>query len=196
MPCERDSKSSIVSAGRCKQCNKMTRSLHQAAVTQGQSAYLEAVKKDPRQYRALLKAFQKEKLFAVSQRRKVKFHLTTFKVEYKTTHGKKHLEISRLMWEQEYLEWATKTAAGGYLSEIEATDHWAAMLKDPLVARDDQGPRGRIRLLVVMGSEVHSYSDMAASKALAKEARLGKNLTNKQLQDKMALLVSCAHAGL
>ena len=43
-----------------------------------------------------------------------------FIVKLKKSEGTRYARISEMMWETEYVEWATKTAKGGYLSKEEA----------------------------------------------------------------------------
>ena len=52
-----------------------------------------------------------------------------------------------MMWEGEYMEFA-KTAKAGYLSKQESEHNWSTWLADMAVVRDNDGPRGYLRLWV------------------------------------------------
>ena len=74
-------------------------------------------------------------------------------------------------------------------TQAEAREQWKALESNPRTPRDQRGPRGRQRLLVPIKTEVVGYRGVEQEKAFAQEAKLGKKLTDAQVDAKMALLV-------
>lgn len=85
------------------------------------------------------------------------------------------------MWEGEYKDWA-KTAEAGLLSTVEADISWQAWLSDPAVKRDQDGPRGYLRLWVRKADYISQYEDMGRERILQRDAKLGKATSEAKLQ--------------
>ena len=86
---------------------------------------------------------ERNRLLSVGE--KIQFNVMDFIVKLKKSEGTRYARISEMMWETEYVEWATKTAKGGYLSKEEAVanwEKWNKMLATPATKKDMLGQRG------------------------------------------------------
>lgn len=170
---------------RCKKCSSTLRSIAALAKSQNFTAELEKMKQvDIKQYEALLRSFSKTREEASRLSQKIKFSLVTFREEYKSRSGVMNNAEAEMMWEGEYFEYA-KTAKAGFLSEAEMKANWQAWLADPEHPRDNDGPRGFLRLAVRTKDKIVDYSDMSKERTLSREEKMAKNSTHEQLKAKL-----------
>jgi len=87
----------------------------------------------------------------------------------------------KLMWEREYFAFAKKPK-GGELTKSEMEANWAAWLADPSIARDFEGPRGSVRLLVKTGDFVNSLDELTKQKELEVELSKKKNASQADFE--------------
>ena len=83
---------------------------------------------------------ERNRLLSVGE--KIQFNVMDFIVKLKKSEGTRYARISEMMWETEYVEWATKTAKGGYLSKEEAVANWEKWKQDAGHTRDQKGHAG------------------------------------------------------
>ena len=170
---------------KCKECFNNLRSLKRIAETQKCAKQLSKIEEqDPKQHAALLKAFTKERESCKKSGEKIKFSIMGFKISYQSREGVRGEAEGEMMWEGEYKEFA-KTAKAGFLSEAEADANWKAWLNDKTVARDNKGPRNYLRLFVKVRDKVIDFEEMARQKSLDKEEKLGKNVSEAVLDNRM-----------
>lgn len=96
-----------------------------------------------------------------------------------------------MMWEGEYLEFAS-TAKAGYLTRAEAESNWASWKQDMSIARDECGPRGYLRLFVSTKTKVVQFNEVSKDKAFKKEEKLGKKATEQQISERFNMVLSNA----
>jgi len=87
----------------------------------------------------------------------------------------------KLMWEREYFAFAKKPK-GGELTKTEMEANWASWLADPTIARDFEGPRGSVRLLVRTGDFVNSLEELTKQKELEVELSKKKNASQADFE--------------
>ena len=64
---------------------------------------------ESKEYKALMKAYNKARLKAVETGEKIKFSINKFRQEWKASEGTRKDNEGEMMWEGEYMEWATTT---------------------------------------------------------------------------------------
>ena len=64
-----------------------------------------------------------------------------------------------MMWEDEFYEFAG-SVPGGKLTPHEQKQEWIRLLSEELVPKDNGGPRGARRCLVVIGNYIVDYDDV------------------------------------
>lgn len=173
---------------RCKDCFNHDRSLTRMAERQGCKGTLAQMQRDdPKQHAAMLKAFIKERESSKKAGDKIKFSIKTFRVAYQSRDGVRGEELGEMMWEGEYMEFA-KTAKAGFLSSQEAIANWQKWKEDESVARDNNGPRGYLRLYVKTGDRVVKFQEVGEQKELTQEEKLGKKPSEATLDNRMKFL--------
>lgn len=106
---------------KCKMCNNDQRSLLRISKTQQMRTVLDKLRTtDPKQYESLQKSFVKARLAAQKANEKLKLSIQSCFLEWQSSTGIRKEGVGEMMWEGEYMEWAMKTAKGGYLSRDEA----------------------------------------------------------------------------
>ena len=160
------------------------------AKAQGEEEYFDKTRAtDEKQFRLMVKAATRAKEASAKERKKLKWSFHTFREEFIAVNGKKVADIDKMMWEGEFNEWCA-TAAGGYLSRQEATEWWEELKGNKKVARDQRGPRQRMRLAVPVSTEIQKYRDLQHTRGVGRESKLGKKMTEKQWDTKIQQLVS------
>ena len=173
---------------KCKECFNHDRPLSRMADRQGcRETLAQMQREDPKQHTALLKAFVKERESAKKAGDKIKFSIKTFRVAYQSRDGVRGEEVGDMMWEGEYLEFA-KTTKAGFLSSEEASANWQKWKEDGSVSRDNNGPRGYLRLYVKTGDKVIKFQEVGEQKELVQEEKLGKKPSEATLDNRMKFL--------
>ena len=170
---------------KCKSCNNDGRALARLAERQGcREDLTEMERQDPKQHAALMKAYSRERKQTLKSGDKVRFSISQFKLSYKSSTGLRSAAQGEMMWQGEWYEEAKK-AKHGFLSQTEAEERWQEWLNKPSHPRDNHGPRNRLRLWVKVRDTVEFYDDIARSKELSKEEKLGKNPSQSTLEARM-----------
>lgn len=129
----------------CKSCHLASKTILRLAKAEGKSEWLDAQKRDnPKEYLKLMRHYS---ALEATVGAKKKFSLATFIEKTVATSGLRSVAQGEMMWEGQYHEWA-KTAAAGFLTRSEADCNWQKWTDDPLVLRDELGPRGCLRCYV------------------------------------------------
>ena len=178
------------SQAKCKECFNHARALQRIAGTQKSDVNLADLERDdPRQHAALMKAFIKERETSKKTGAKIKFSFQTFKTTYESQQGVRGEAEGEMMWEGEYLEWATKTAKGGYLSSQEAKNNWDQWMADKSVPRDTNGPRNYERLYVKVRDKVIDFQELSHKRGLSKEEKMNKNAPQAAIDAQMKMVM-------
>ena len=178
------------SQAKCKECFNHARALQRIAGTQKSDVNLADLERDdPRQHAALMKAFIKERETSKKTGAKIQFSFQTFKTTYESQQGVRGEAEGEMMWEGEYLEWATKTAKGGYLSSQEAKNNWDQWMADKSVPRDTNGPRNYERLYVKVRDKVIDFQELSHKRGLSKEEKMNKNAPQAAIDARMKMVM-------
>lgn len=173
----------------CKGCFNHKRSLFRVAETQGCKKEVQTMEtNDPKQFQALLKDFIKKREVSSKSGDKLRFSIQSFKISFQSREGERKENEGEMMWEQEYLEWA-KTAKAGYLSPKEAQENWDMWKANPEWPRDENGPRGFLRLYVHTKDKLIGFAEVAKQKEYTKEEKLGKNASKEQIEARLRFVV-------
>ena len=131
--------------------------------------------KDEKQFESLVKTLSKARDQAKKTRSKMKLSIRAFRESYKAESGLRKQNIGEFMWIGEYIEFC-KTVKMGSLSQEEARLKWQKMLDDKKDQRDNEGPRGMIRLAIQVTKQIIDYEDIARVRELERSARVNKTL--------------------
>lgn len=96
-----------------------------------------------------------------------------------------------MMWEGEYLEFAS-TAKAGYLTRAEAEANWARWKQDQAIPRDESGPRGFLRLFISTRTKVVQFNEVSKDKAFKKEEKVGKNASEQKISERFNMVLNSA----
>ena len=111
---------------------------------------------------------------------------TTVKMES----GSQRQAKTKMMWEKEYYEEASKTYMGN-LTEEEAKRNWARWKNDPKVLRDEKsGPHGFLLLEVVIGHYGSKYEKGSVDRSILHEDMKKKKATEEDFEQMLANIVS------
>ena len=94
------------------------------------------------------KSVEKEKKQQTGK--KLKFSTLKFKSALVRRTGKKREAKTKMMWRDEFFEWASTTPAGK-LTDRESKQMWNWYMTTPHILRDKKGPRGAERCDVFIG---------------------------------------------
>jgi len=182
---------------KCKDCNNGTRQFNRMVEKQECGDKIKKLSaKEPRVIDETMREFIKERNRLLSVGEKIQFNVMDFIVKLKKSEGTRYARISEMMWETEYVEWATKTAKGGYLSKEEAVANWEKWKQDAGHTRDQKGPRGFLRLKVNVTDQIQDYNDMSKEREVEKREKIGKKAPqNAQLMGDRVKLVLAGSAG-
>ena len=176
---------------KCKPCSAGSRSMLRAAESQGcKPMVLKLRTESPDADEAMEKAFNKERADQQKAGKKIKFSFVTFVREWQKREGFRGSEIGEFMWEQEYYEFAA-SAKCGYLSKPEREAAREAMLKEDWRPRDNNGPRGFLRLWIKTKDTGENFSEVSAAKIFAQQESL-KKPTQAQVQSRVQMVFSDA----
>ena len=169
----------------CKECTLDKRGLKRQAENQQCVDDFKNMDQESKEYKALMKAYNKARLKAVETGEKIKFSINKFRQEWKASEGTRKDNEGEMMWEGEYMEWATTTAKAGWLSKTEAAANWKKWFDDPSWPRDHDGPRSYLRLWVATKTKISKYEDVSKSRSLQQEEMLGKDPKKAKIEDRM-----------
>ncbi|CAE7468859.1 unnamed protein product [Symbiodinium sp. CCMP2592] len=190
---------------KCKACNNGTRQFNR--LCEKQDCCDKIKKLTAKDWLAVVIQWfgQREKNRLLSVGEKIQFNVMDFIVRLKKSEGTRYARIAEMMWEIEYIEWATKTARGGYLSKEEAGANWDRWKADVTHTRDHKGPRGFLRLKVTGSAEsafvnvtdrVEEYNDFSKEREVEKREKIGKKAAqNAQVMGDRLKLVFAGSAG-
>ena len=105
----------------------------------------------------LYKLFVRERKQAVGM--KMRFNMMQVIQAIKRATGTRREVKHKMMWEDEFYEFAG-SVPGGKLTPHEQKQEWTRLLSDELVPKDNGGPRGARRCLVVIGNYIVDYDDV------------------------------------
>lgn len=174
----------------CKVCSNDIRAMRRMMRTQKCEEDIDKLKESqPKEYDAVVKAFLRSRESARKTENKTKFAFMSFIRTFRASTGTRREEDGEMMWEGEYIQWA-KTAKAGFLSQAEAEAKWKKMVDDPDWPSDNDGPRGFKRVLVNTVTRVTHYDDVSKTQELKQEQKLGKNMSEEQLNAKLQQVMS------
>jgi hypothetical protein len=181
------------SQAKCKDCVNQRKSLFRMGRAQKCEQELEKLESgDTKQWDALNRAFAKARAKAKRDAGRVKFSFIAFKEQWQSTDGVRHQAVGEMMWEGEWLEWA-KGVKAGHLSQTEAQAQWDSWKNDESVPRDYNGPRGYLRLRIVIADQIIGFSEVAKQKTLERQQKVNKNATADQLKSILGQQVLSHH---
>ena len=131
----------------------------------------------------VVKAYSKEAAMAKKEARRVKFNLKEFIEQFSASTGRRYEGHRVMMWFGAYQEWA-RSAAGGFLTDPEIDANWQAWTSSLKRFADKKGPRGAMRLPVKVQDVLIDYDDLAQTRALKQSGKVGKGVTDEQIQDR------------
>lgn len=133
---------------RCKECVGHLRAFWRHAAKQESTEDMKALEQeDPAAYKDMLRNFCKERSRAAAADGKIRFAFMSFKKSIQSKSGDRRENEKVMMWEGQWKEEA-RLAPHGYLTQEEADAKWKLWLADKSVVRDNDGPRGYLRLAV------------------------------------------------
>ena len=94
-----------------------------------------------------------------------------------------------MMWEGEYYEWAA-SAEAGFLSKVEREAKWKSFLDNESHARDQNGPRGYLRLLIHKGDYANDYEDVGKEQAAELSGKAKRKFDEKDVDQMVATTLS------
>ena len=140
------------------------------------------------------KAYDTERHVAEKEVRKLKFCMKTFKEVLVAESGTEAIGQSKLMWYGEYKEWGQKAEAG-FLSIEEIDINWNRWKKDKdkMKASDMKGPRGTLRIPILVADFVNDVNRLSLKRELEQQEKLIKNITAEDLQNKIQQHILSGH---
>ena len=168
----------------CSQCSLTLKSMRRVAAGQGNAQWLRELEvKDPDGFNKLLKEYARER-DTRAKRCRTNFSFTAYRESYIARAGTRTEHVGEMMWRGEYIEFA-KGAKLGYLTEQEASLRWDEMLTDKTLKRDEDGPRGNIRLWIKTKDQIIGYTDAAKQRQVEQEEKMTKRAKPEQIQNKL-----------
>ena len=169
--------------GKCNGCFNDRRSLLRLSDSQKCRDVLDDMEtNDEKQFDSLVKTLSKARDQAKKTRSKMKLSIRAFRESYKSESGLRKQNIGEFMWIGEYIEFC-KTVKMGSLSAEEGRLKWEKMVDDKKVQRDNEGPRGMLRLAIQVSKQIIDYEDIARVRELEQSARVNKNASKEQLNN-------------
>ena len=131
----------------------------------------------------VVKAYHKESCLAKKEARRIRFNIKEFVEQFSASTGRRYEGQKIMMWFGQYQDWA-RTAAGGYLTDPEIDANWQTWSVSLKRFSDKKGPRGAKRLPVKVQDVLIDYDDLSHTRGLKQSGKVGKNVTQEQLQDR------------
>ena len=153
----------------CKECRSKIEACQRRFAKAKKLPMLEEMRKNnPKEFERVVRAFDKAcpKDTANHNRRGDTINVLNLTSEVSAKSGQRYEAKTKMMWEREYYEEAAKTAMGNLTSE-EAARQWNVWKNNPDWPRDNEGPRGFLRLEVPIGDFGQKYSDLATGRRLS-----------------------------
>lgn len=140
----------------CKLCFNTERKMVRRAKAQGLDTWLQELKRDQnKMYAGVFKQFGKH---VAASEAPSKFCMASWKKKITARAGQRSSRKSKMMWENEFVEWKGLTAQGNVHPDI-ARQEWRDLIKTG-VASDRSGPSGSLRLRIVLGDYGSDYEDL------------------------------------
>ena len=169
----------------CAACSLNLKSMRRIAASQGSSQWLrELESKDAEGFATLVEEYTKQREERCGKRCRTNFSFASYKEAYIASAGTRTEAVGEMMWRGEFIEFA-KGPKMGYLTEQEASLRWDELLQNKKLKRDDDGPRGNVRLWVKTKDQVIGYLDASKQRRLEQEERISKKATEEQLKKKL-----------
>lgn len=149
---------------RCKKCRA-----RETAALRRFPQLAETRRTDPKVYIKFVKAFDRmSPPDSTNCNRRSLDHLVNLSLSTtaSASTGQRYMGKTKMMWEREFYEEAAKTAMGNMTQE-EAARQWAEWLGNPEWPRDNEGPRGFLRLEVPIGDYGARYTEFASGRVVS-----------------------------
>ena len=175
---------------RCKECVGHLRAFWRHAAKQESTEDMKALEQeDPAAYKDMLRNFCKERSRAAAADGKIRFAFMSFKKSIQSKSGDRRENEKVMMWEGQWKEEA-RLAPHGYLTQEEADAKWKLWLADKSVVRDNDGPRGYLRLAVPTRTVLSGYTDLSDNRELEQSERLSRKAAESTVQDRARMVIS------
>ena len=176
---------------KCIDCFQNRKALLRVADVQGvKQDVLQLQDSDPPAFAELQRSFNKHRAEMTKETKKIKFSVVFFIREYEKRQGFRDSRVGEFIWEGEWTELAAG-AKFGYMTKEEAALEWARMKAEAWRPRDQQGPKGFLRLWVKLRDIGEIYNDLNRSTKFQQQESL-KKATEQQIQSRTALVFSDA----
>ena len=136
----------------CIECRNVEKAVQTRVKAQNQTEWWEALNSKERN--KVYKGYAAKK----KTEYRPKFDLVQFKAKAFRRSGTKFKKSRKMMWRDEFYEWAGKPK-GGSMCDKEKEVAWKWYLETEGIRRDDRGPRGQKRCSVFIGDFVDDYED-------------------------------------
>ncbi|CAK9091028.1 Uncharacterized protein SCF082_LOCUS42902 [Durusdinium trenchii] len=152
--------------GNCKGCSKDLKNLENQAKAAKELEWFRSL--NDQQLDSLVVAYNKEKLKAEKERRRVKFNMTTYKVRVLSASGVRREARRRLMTEDAFIEFA-QTPQGGNLTKSQAERKWQEYKDDPYLVAEGEGKD--MKLPIHYTTDIVDYDDVASQREIEQQQK-------------------------
>lgn len=167
-----------------RECKRAYDSLRRHCVRQNELEWFNSIKDNPKVIKKAVLDFMKQNPSGVGRgkRRAPGYKVCELKERLTTKTSLERRDQGKLMWEDEYIQWA-ESVEGGKLPRWEAHANWNRWAdRNSGVYRDDAGPKEKpLRLRIIIGTFIDSLNIVEVAKEVEQRSQAMRNVTDEQL---------------
>ena len=118
----------------------------------------------------MFKAFIKDREQRLNASAHIKWSISEYIEELRSSRGCRLEHVGEFMWEGEYKEWA-QTAKAGKLTLQERNANWKKWENGLTVPRDNDGPHKNLRLWVRTADRMTQFEEISKNKSLLRREK-------------------------